>query len=64
MNDIEFKNLEERMKRLEELLLEINSKIENFLGYEELNQEEEEEVERITKEMKEGKYVKFEEIFK
>ena len=64
MNDVEVKYLEERMKRLEEWLLEINSKIENFLGYEELNQEEEEEVERITKEMKEGEYVKFEEIFK
>ena len=60
----EMKMLEEKIERLENLLLEINSKIENFMGYEELTDEEEERVKRVVEEMKSGNYVRFEEIFK
>ncbi len=33
------------------------------MGYEELSEEEEKEVEEILNEIKEGKYVRFEELF-
>lgn len=49
---------------MERLLEEINSKIENFMGYEELNEEEDREVKRILDDVKKGNYVRFEELFK
>jgi len=59
----EIEILEKRMENLERLLMEINSKIENFMGYEELSEEEEKEVDEILKEVKDGKYAHFEELF-
>ncbi len=59
----EIKMLEEKIARLEDLLIEINSKIENFMGYEDITPEEEEKVKKIIEDMKNGNYVKFEEIF-
>ncbi len=56
--------LEKRIERMERLLEEINSKIENFMGYEELNEEEDREVRRILDDVKKGNYVRFEELFK
>ncbi len=61
MGEIEL--LERRISNVERLLEEINAKIENFMGYEELSEEEEKEVEKILNEIKEGKYVRFEELF-
>ena len=61
MGEIEI--LERRISNVERLLEEINAKIENFMGYEELSEEEEKEVEEILNEIKEGKYVRFEELF-
>ncbi len=61
MGEIEL--LERRISNVERLLEEINAKIENFMGYEELTEEEEKEVEKILNEIKEGKYVRFEELF-
>ena len=61
MGEIEI--LERRISNVERLLEEINAKIENFMGYEELSKEEEKEVEEILNEIKEGKYVRFEELF-
>ncbi len=58
------KMLEEKIERLKYLLMEINSKIENFMGYEDLTPEEEEKVEKIIEEMRKGEYIRFEEIFK
>lgn len=48
---------------MEKLLKEINSKIDNFLGFEELGVQEKEEVEEIRKEVRRGNYLKFEEVF-
>ena len=53
----------EKIERIEELLMELNSKIDNFLGFEELSPEEIEEIMALRKEVKEGKYVSFEEVF-
>ena len=59
----EIESLERRINNVERLLEEINAKIENFMGYEELTEEEEKEVEEILNEIKEGKYARFEELF-
>ncbi len=59
----EIEILERRISNVERLLEEINAKIENFMGYEELTEEEEREVEEILSEIKEGKYTRFEELF-
>ncbi len=59
----EIEILERRISNVEHLLEEINAKIENFMGYEELTDDEEREVEEILNEIKEGKYKRFEELF-
>jgi len=50
----------EKMNRIEMLLIEIHSKIDNFLGFEELSEEEGKEIELIEKEVESGKYFTFE----
>jgi hypothetical protein len=45
------------------LLQEINFKIDNFLGFKELSEEERKEIESIEKEVESGKYLTFDEIF-
>jgi len=52
-----------RLDRIEKLLLELNLKIENFMGFEELSEEEKQEVEQIEKEINEGKCKAFDEVF-
>ncbi len=52
-----------KMERIEELLLELNAKIDNFLGFEEISSEEREEIEALRKEVKDGKYVPFDKVF-
>jgi len=51
-----------KIDNIEKMLIEINSKIDNFLGVEELSEEEMEEVREIIKEIKKGDYVKYDEI--
>jgi hypothetical protein len=53
----------EKVNHIELLLLEIRSKIDNFLGFEELSQEEREEIEIIKKEIESGDYSTFDEVF-
>ncbi len=53
----------EKIDHIEKLLMEINAKIDNFLGFEELSEEELEEIERLREEVKSGEYVRFEEMF-
>ncbi len=53
----------EKMNHIEQLLLSINAKIDNFMGFEELSVEEREEVETIRGEMREGKSMSFEDVF-
>jgi len=53
----------EKIDHIEALLLEINSKIDNFLGFEELSEEGKREIELIEKEVELGNYVSFNEVF-
>jgi hypothetical protein len=48
---------------MEKILIEINSKIDNFLGLEELTPHEKKELDEIKKEVKDGEYKEFEEVF-
>ncbi len=52
-----------KLERIENMLVELNTKFENFLGYEELSDEESKEIDNILKEVKEGKYYTFEDVF-
>jgi len=47
----------EKMEHIEKLLLQLNAKIDNFLGYEDLSSDEQEELKRIRHEIKSGEYV-------
>ncbi|MGD2248841.1 MAG: hypothetical protein PVF58_10590 [Candidatus Methanofastidiosia archaeon] len=53
----------EKINHIEMLLREINFKIDNFLGVEELSEEERKEIESIEKEVESGKYLTFDETF-
>jgi len=53
----------EKISHIEMLLLEINSKIDNFLGFEELSEEERKEIELTEKEVESGVYFTFGEVF-
>ena len=48
-----------RLERIERLLIELNSKIDNFLGYEDLSAEEHEELRKMREEVKKGEFVSF-----
>ena len=52
-----------KLNNIEKLLLEVNAKIDNFLGFEELSDKEIQELEEISQEMKDGKNYKFDEVF-
>ena len=56
-------DLFEKMNHIEMLLMEIHSKIDNFLGFEELDEEERKEIEIIEKEVESGEYFTFDEVF-
>jgi len=43
--------------------IELNTKIDNFLGYEDLTEEEKKELEKTREEIKKGECVSFEELF-
>jgi len=45
------------------MLMEINMKINNFLGFEELTEKEKKEVLKIRREIQKGDFVKFKEVF-
>jgi hypothetical protein len=47
----------EKMEHIEKLLLQLNAKIDNFLGYEDLTPEEKEDLKKIRAEVKSGDYV-------
>jgi len=53
----------EKINHIEKMILELNTKIDNFLGYEDLSEEEKKEVDEVREEMKQGEYVGFEELF-
>ena len=47
----------EKMEHIEKLLLQLNAKIDNFLGYEDLTFDEKEDLKKIRREVKSGEYV-------
>ena len=51
------------MNHIEMLLMEIYSKIDNFLGFEELDEEERKELEIVEKEVESGEYFTFDGVF-
>ncbi len=53
----------EKINHIEKILMEINTKIDNFLGFEELGEGEKKEIAKIRKEIKKGDYVRFEDVF-
>jgi len=53
----------EKMNKIEQLLLEINAKIDNFLGFEDLTEKEQEEIAQLRDEIKKGEGVPFHEVF-
>ncbi len=48
-----------RLSHLEAQMGELNAKVDNFLGFEELSEDEKREVEEIRAEMAAGEYVSF-----
>jgi len=53
----------EKISNIERMIQELNTKIDNFLGYEDLTEVEKKEIEKIREEIKKGEYVKFDELF-
>ena len=53
----------EKMNKIEQLLLEINAKIDNFLGFEDLTEEELEEIAQVREDIKKSEGVSFHEVF-
>jgi hypothetical protein len=53
----------EKINHIEMLLIEINAKIDNFLGFEGLSEEERKEIEQIEKKVNSGEYFTFDDVF-
>jgi hypothetical protein len=53
----------EKLDHIEEMLKEINSKIDNFLGFEEITDAEKEEFKKLREEIKNGHYETYENTF-
>jgi hypothetical protein len=51
-----------RINDIEKILIEINAKIDNFIGYEELTEKERRELRKIREGVKRGEYVSFDEV--
>ncbi len=56
-------SLAEKIDRIEALLLEVNAKIDNFLGFEELDEAEHAEVKALRKSVDTDGYVAFNQVF-
>ena len=53
----------DKIDHIESLLMEINSKLDNFIGFEDLEPEEEKEVEEIRKGIESEEFVSSDEVF-
>ena len=51
------------MDHIEGMLLEIKAKMDNFLGFEELEEDERREVKLLRRDVEQGDYVEFDEVF-
>lgn len=56
-------SIDNRLDNIEKFLSRIESKLDNFLGFEELSKEEFEEIIKIKKEMDEGDSFSIKEVF-
>jgi hypothetical protein len=56
-------SLTEKIDRIEALLLEVNSKISNFLGFEELDEAEQAEVKALRKSVETEGHVGYKQVF-
>ena len=56
-------SIDNRLDNIEKFLSRIESKLDNFLGFEELSKEELEEIIKIKKEMDEGDSFSIKEVF-
>ena len=56
-------SLDDRLHTIEEFLRRIESKMDNFLGFEMLKKEEREELLKIKEEMKSGNYHEYDDVF-
>jgi len=54
----------QKLKHIEQLLVSIDAKIDNFLGFEELKKSELKELKEIRTKIKKGEYATFEEVFR
>jgi len=53
----------EKINHIERMVMELNMKIDNFLGYEDLREEEKKELEEIREDIKRGGVIRFDELF-
>jgi len=53
----------QKLEHIEQLLIGIDTKIDNFLGFEELKESEIKEIREIRNEMQKGDYATFDEVF-
>ena len=53
----------EKIEHIETLLISINGKIDNFMGFEELDEVEKKEVGKLREEVESGKYMTFDDVF-
>jgi len=53
----------EKIINIEKLLMEIDAKIDHFLGFEELSEEEKEEVRKLREEVRRGEHASYNEVF-
>ena len=56
-------SLTDKIDRIEALLIEVNAKISNFLGFEELDEAEQAEVKTLRKSIDKDGHVSFERVF-
>ena len=53
----------EKINHIEKLLTEIDAKIDNFLGFEELSEEEKKEISKLREEVSRGEYLSYKDVF-
>jgi hypothetical protein len=53
----------QKINHIEKLLTEIDAKIDNFLGFEELNDEEKKEISKLREEVSRDEYVSYKDVF-
>lgn len=57
-------SIEQRLDHIEHMLVEMNAKIDHYLGVETLTGEEKREIEALRQEVREGKFLTYNEVFK